>query len=76
MIDFSSQNDFSLEDNPKKSLWLSSIINAEKKIVGDIGYVFCSDDFLHIINVEFLNHDTLTDAVSYTHLTLPTILLV
>ena len=32
MIDFSSQNDFSLEDNPKKSLWLSSIINAEKKI--------------------------------------------
>ena len=67
MIDFSYQNDFSLEDDHKISLWLSSIINAENKVVGDLGYVFCNDDFLHSINVEFLNHDTLTDVISFDY---------
>jgi probable rRNA maturation factor len=29
--------------------------------------VFCSDEYLHKINVDFLNHDTLTDIISFDY---------
>jgi probable rRNA maturation factor len=27
--------------------------------------VFCDDDYLHKLNLQFLNHDTLTDIISF-----------
>ena len=34
---------------------------------GEVSVVFCDDDFLHKLNVEFLNHDTLTDVISFDY---------
>ena len=31
----------------------------------DLTYVFCHDDYLLEINQEFLNHDTLTDIITF-----------
>jgi probable rRNA maturation factor len=45
--------------------WLKEIINYEKKIAGDIQYIFCNDDYLYDINVRFLNHDSLTDIITF-----------
>ena len=35
--------------------------------VGDINYIFCDDDYLHKLNVKFLQHDTLTDIISFDY---------
>lgn len=65
MIEFYSETDFQL-DNPKEITdWISSIINLENHEQGDLIYVFCDDTYLHKLNVDFLNHDTLTDIISF-----------
>ena len=46
--------------------WLSNVIVEEGKIEGELNYQFCSDKYLHKINLEFLNHDTLTDIITFS----------
>jgi rRNA maturation RNase YbeY len=67
MIEFSSQNDFNLKSETAIATWISSIIVSEEFVEGDISYVFCDDSYLLEINKEFLNHDTLTDIVSFDY---------
>ena len=67
MIEFSSQNDFELENDTAIANWISSIIVSEEFAEGDISYVFCDDEYLLEINKEFLNHDTFTDIVSFDY---------
>lgn len=65
MIEFNYETDFQLKDESILSKWVSdTIINNGFKL-GDINYVFCDDDYLHKLNVQFLNHDTLTDIISF-----------
>ena len=61
----SSDIDFGLPDEAKTILWLKDIIEAENGNVASLSYVFCSDDYLHKLNVEYLNHDTLTDIITF-----------
>ena len=67
MIDFSYQADFELTDENAISDWISTIITSENFVEGDISYVFCDDEFLLSLNTEFLNHDTLTDIISFDY---------
>jgi len=45
--------------------WINKVIVGEGKLEGDINYQFCSDDYLHKINVDFLQHDNLTDIITF-----------
>jgi rRNA maturation RNase YbeY len=65
MIEFYSETDFKVEDTKALSHWISEIILHENHELGDLTYVFCDDDFLHKLNLQFLNHDTLTDIISF-----------
>jgi len=67
MISFNYETDFKLEDEGKISEWISKAINSENCKEGELNYIFCSDDYLHKINVDFLNHDTLTDIISFDY---------
>jgi len=67
MISFNYETDFKLEKELDYSNWISDLIIEENCSLGDINYIFCSDDYLHKINVEFLNHDTLTDIISFDY---------
>ena len=58
---------FSLESESKTSNWISKIIASENKITGEINYIFCSDNYLHKINLEHLNHDTFTDIITFDY---------
>lgn len=68
MISFNYETDFSL---PKEELifeqWVLKIIASEGKELGEINYIFCDDNYLHQINVEYLNHDTLTDIITFDY---------
>ncbi|MFC0781182.1 rRNA maturation RNase YbeY [Flavobacterium sp. HJSW_4] len=67
MINFNYETDFTLGDEQAFSDWLSAIIVSEKKSEGEINYIFCDDEYLHKINVEYLDHDTLTDIISFDY---------
>ncbi len=67
MISFNYEINFKLEQTDKISQWISNAITEENCKEGEINYIFCSDDYLHQINVEFLNHDTLTDIISFDY---------
>jgi rRNA maturation RNase YbeY len=67
MISFNYELDFQLPLEKDISIWLSNVIQSEKCKEGEINYIFCSDDYLHKLNVEFLNHDTLTDIISFDY---------
>ena len=67
MIDFNYEVDFTLENEEAIANWLSSSILSENKKVGEINYIFCDDEYLIKINIEFLDHDTLTDIVSFDY---------
>ncbi len=67
MINFNYETDFKLENETEISNWISSVIESENCVEGDINYVFCDDNYLHKINLEYLNHDTLTDIISFDY---------
>jgi rRNA maturation RNase YbeY len=67
MISFNYENDFKLSNESPISKWISLVIKEEGFKEDDINYVFCDDDYLHKLNVEFLNHDTLTDIISFDY---------
>jgi|SRR5690625_1326828 len=67
MINFASQNDFLLTKEEEVKLWIQDVILKEDLEVGDLSYVFCSDEFLHKMNLEYLEHDTLTDIITFDY---------
>lgn len=67
-IDFHSEDiSFELFKKPAIISWLSYSIINEKKAPGEISYIFCSDEFLYKMNNEYLNHDTLTDIITFDY---------
>jgi rRNA maturation RNase YbeY len=67
LITFNSETHFSLENEAKIASWVQHIIVSEGHTVGEVGYIFCNDSYLNNINKEFLNHDTLTDIISFDY---------
>lgn len=67
MISFNYETSFSLENEARISDWISNVIDEEKHKLEEVNYVFCDDNYLHKLNVEFLNHDTLTDIISFDY---------
>lgn len=66
MIDFQFIKVRTIDLNSTKN-WIERIIFSEKKILGDIMFVFCDDQFLLKRNIKYLNHDTLTDVISFDY---------
>jgi probable rRNA maturation factor len=51
---------------PRKTVnWIKSVIAGESRRLGSINYIFCSDDYLGRINIEYLRHNTLTDIITF-----------
>lgn len=67
MIEFNFETDFKLGNDTLLNEWISNVITSEGFEVGEVHYIFCDDEFLHKLNVEFLNHDTLTDVISFDY---------
>lgn len=67
MINFNYETEFNLESESDISSWITGVILEEGFKEEEINYVFCDDDYLHKMNVEFLDHDTLTDIISFDY---------
>ena len=47
--------------------WIKNVIVKESKLLGDINYIFCSDEYLLEINQRYLQHDYYTDIISFDY---------
>jgi probable rRNA maturation factor len=67
-ISFQNQEiQFQLSDKIKIKSWIKTIVELEKKILGQINFVFTSDAELVKTNIEFLNHNTYTDIITFDY---------
>lgn len=67
MISFNYETNFNLDNELELSNWISKVIMTEGFNEGDLNYIFCDDEYLLKLNNEFLNHDTLTDIISFDY---------
>lgn len=67
MISFNYENEFELSNEEQLSNWISRVIVSEDKKEGEINYIFCDDEYLLGLNEQYLNHDTLTDIISFDY---------
>ena len=57
--------EFSLSDAEGVINWIERVAKVHEHRIVQLTYIFCSDDYLHQLNVEYLNHDTLTDVITF-----------
>lgn len=67
MINFNFETILHLEEEKRLKEWIAEAVAAEEFLVGEINYVFCTDEYLHKINLQYLNHDTYTDIISFDY---------
>jgi rRNA maturation RNase YbeY len=66
-INFHKHNvSFILEEKLLLKTLIASILTQEKVSFKSISYIFCNDEFLLKLNQQYLNHDTLTDILTFT----------
>ena len=47
--------------------WITTVIQQRNKQVGNIYYLFCTDDYMLTANQRYLNHDTYTDIITFDY---------
>ena len=65
MILFNYETSFQLKDEKSLEIWIEKIATDKGFEVGEINYIFCDDAYLLKLNIEFLQHETLTDIISF-----------
>lgn len=62
---FYEKTRFKLTHPRKTSNWIKKVLQKEKVTFLELNYIFCSDSYLLQLNQDFLNHDTLTDIITF-----------
>lgn len=62
---FYENTDFKITAAQKTKNWIKNIIKNENFEVGAMNFIFCDDQYLHRINMEYLQHDTYTDIITF-----------
>lgn len=67
IIFFNEDINFKLKGKNYFKAWLKKVAEKEGFTMKDLNYIFCSDEYLHKMNVEYLNHDTYTDIITFNN---------
>lgn len=62
---FCEDVDFKLKNSRKTISWIKDTIEAEKKVPGELSFIFCSDNHLLQMNIDYLQHNTFTDIITF-----------
>lgn len=65
IIFFNEDIKFKFQGKNNFKAWLKKVADKEGLKIKDLNYIFCSDEYLHKINVDYLDHDTLTDIITF-----------
>jgi probable rRNA maturation factor len=58
---------FELPDQEVTATWIQQVITQEGAQLIHLNFIFCSDTYLHTQNVQYLQHDTLTDVITFSY---------
>lgn len=64
---FTEDITFQLEEEELIKDWLNELAQSFDYEIEELNYIFCSDEHLHGINLQYLNHDTYTDIITFDH---------
>ena len=64
-IYFFFEKETRVENRSKLKKFLESIFKRERKDLGSVNLIFCSDHYLRAINRDYLQHDYYTDIVTF-----------
>jgi probable rRNA maturation factor len=62
---FPEEIEFKVPQSVKTKQWIKNISESEGYRIGDLNYIFCSDDYLLEINRQYLEHDYYTDIITF-----------
>ncbi len=66
MISFYSEKEgFKVKEVLKKKKWLKKLAENEGFKISELSYIFMDDEALLKINIEYLQHDTYTDIITF-----------
>ena len=58
---------FSLKNKKNITSWLLEVVRLEGKKAKGVTYIFCDDPYLFELNKKYLNHNTLTDTITFDY---------
>jgi len=67
MIEYQYIESDEITNSDAISLWLTNVIKEEGKQIGELVYVLCKDEYLLEKNIQFLDHNTLTDIITFDY---------
>ena len=65
MVAFNFETNFKLKNEKLLEDWICEVVKSHGFTVGEINFIFCDDTYLQGLNIAFLQHDTLTDVISF-----------
>ena len=64
---FTEDIEFKFKKKKDLKSWIKQVIVSEKKVIGNLNYIFTSDKYLLKINQKYLNHNTYTDIITFNY---------
>jgi rRNA maturation RNase YbeY len=64
---FQEETSYTVKQKTHLRKWIADAISSEGLKTGDINIILCSDDYLHKMNTEYLDHDTYTDIITFDY---------
>lgn len=62
---FCEDVNFKLKNSKKTISWIKDSIKKEGKTAGELNFIFCSDNHLLQMNLDYLQHNTFTDIITF-----------
>jgi probable rRNA maturation factor len=67
MIRFIYKINFKIHNKKTLKIWIKQLFTEEKKYIGNINLIFCSDIYILKINKKYLNHNFYTDVITFNY---------
>ena len=64
---FTEDTGFAFNQKRFTTKWLKIVAQSEAKALGDIGIIFCSDNYILDVNIKYLGHDYYTDIITFDY---------
>ena len=64
-INFYFEQQINLKNRKGLKLFIASIFKREERGLSSLAYIFCSDEYLLKMNMQYLSHDYYTDIISF-----------
>ena len=58
---------FVLKEKRKVSKWINDVIKLHQKKLGNVSYIFCSNQYILELNQQYLNHNYFTDIITFDY---------